>query len=127
MQPPRIRRWSSECKQIWDSTEHLSLVAGISRSEREERRVMGIRSMRELAVAGGVVADLQAGTFRISGAGAPANRLPRYSGRLVEVLPLQLGRGSERCDSQIRGDMLLDMEGDPLYEGAASKTSRHRS
>lgn len=111
-------RWSSECKQVWDSTEHLSLVAGISRSQRDKLRATGIMSMRELAVADGVAADLQAETFQQLRAQARLQIARRDTGDAsVEVPPLQSGRGFERLPQPDPGDMFFDMEGDPLYEG----------
>lgn len=111
-------RWNSECKDQWDATEHLSLVAGVSRGQRAKLRDAGIVSLRALAQAVQGPADLQAATFERLRAQARLQLTRRENGdSTVEVLPRQPGRGFDRLPRPDPGDMFFDMEGDPLFEG----------
>jgi len=111
-------RWQSECGAYWDCTEHLSLVAGITRPQRDKLRSTGIASMRELAAAEARAAGLGAETFERLRAQARLQIARRDSGSAaLEVLPLQPGRGFQRLPPLDPGDLFFDMEGDPFYDG----------
>jgi uncharacterized protein len=111
-------RWDSECKDQWDATEHLSLVAGVSRGQRAKLRDAGIVSLRALAQAVQGPADLQAASFERLRAQARLQLTRQENGdSTVEVLPRQPGRGFDRLPRPDPGDMFFDMEGDPLFEG----------
>jgi len=111
-------RWKSECGAYWESSEHLSLVAAITRPQRDKLRSAGILSMRALAEARVGAAGLQAETFERLRAQARLQIARRDSGdAALEVLPLQPGRGFQRLPPPDPGDLFFDMEGDPLYDG----------
>lgn len=114
-------RWKAECEGVWETTEHLSLVAGINRSQRDKLRAQGIESMRDLAGAGtavGVASGLPAASFGKLHDQARLQIARRDTGdATVEVLPLAPHRGFNRLPRPDAGDMFFDMEGDPLFDG----------
>jgi predicted RecB family nuclease len=114
-------RWKTECDGVWETTEHLSLVAGINRSQRDKLRAQGIESMRDLAGAGagvGAASGLPPTTFQKLNDQARLQIARRDTGdATVEVLPLAPHRGFNRLPRPDAGDMFFDMEGDPLFEG----------
>lgn len=111
-------RWKFECDGHWQETEHLSLVAGVSRGQRVKLRDGGIVSMRALAQAEQGPGDLLPATFERLRAQARLQVARRDTGdQTVEVLAHQPGRGFDRMPRPDPGDMFFDMEGDPLFEG----------
>jgi predicted RecB family nuclease len=113
-------RWKTICEASWEEQEHLSLVANITRSQRDKLKMAGITSMRGLAGAanGLKVPTLQADAFERLRAQAGLQISRRDKGLMrVDVLPLQQGRGFQRLPQPDPGDLFFDMEGDPLFDG----------
>jgi uncharacterized protein len=113
-------RWSEACQAEWERLEHLSLVAGMNRSQIAKLRASGIASIGHLAdaPAGVVVPGLNADIFARLRAQAGLQQVRRRTGEdRVEVLPVRHGRGFERMPPPHPADLFFDMEGDPLFEG----------
>jgi predicted RecB family nuclease len=115
-----VCRWRGRCEEVWDASEHLSLVAGITRAQTNKLRLGGIPTIRSLAAApeAPCVAGMQTETFgRLrSQAGLQLVRRDFGQGR-TEVLPIEEGRGFCRLPQPTPGDIFFDMEGDPFIEG----------
>ncbi|MEA2822982.1 MAG: hypothetical protein QOJ86_4986 [Bradyrhizobium sp.] len=112
-------RWKETCEAEWEATEHLSLVASISRSQIEKLRASGVSTLRQLAAldAAARVPNLQSGTLTRLRAQARLQLLRRDTGKNQhEMLPALPGRGFGRLPKPDAGDLFFDMEGDPFYE-----------
>jgi predicted RecB family nuclease len=113
-------RWRERCEGEWDASEHLSLVAGITRSQMTKLRGAGVDSMRTLAQFPLPVRipNLQSETFARLRAQAALQVGQRDTGEgRCELLPLEAGRGFARLPQPDPGDLFFDMEGDPHYDG----------
>ena len=113
-------RGSSACGAEWEATDHLSLVAGMTRARADALRRAGIPDMAALATAPASVRVPGVGpeAFGTARGQALLQMAHRRTGeRRVELLPPQPGRGLDRLPSPDPGDMFLDFEGDPMVEG----------
>jgi predicted RecB family nuclease len=113
-------RWSERCEGEWEAADHLSIVAGLGRSQTAALRAVGVDSIGELAALpdGSRVPGMQPGTVAKLIAQARLQAHHRRSGeRKVELLAAAPGRGFARLPRPDGGDMFFDMEGDPLFDG----------
>lgn len=113
-------RWAGACEAEWDASNHLSLVAGMSRSNTEALRAAGVASLVDLSrmPAGTQVPGIQPATVERLAAQARLQAHHRATGeRRTEVLPGTEARGFGRLPLPDAGDIFFDMEGDPLFEG----------
>lgn len=113
-------RWKFECAVVWEASEHLSLVAGVTRAQRIKLLAAGIGSVRELAHSPSdlKVPGMLRETFERLRGQARLQTARRDGGDAqVEVLSPQPRRGFERLPRPDPGDMFFDIEGDPLFEG----------
>jgi uncharacterized protein len=112
--------WSSVCSQKRRADDHLSLVAGISRLQRRELEARNISTLAGLAKLPlplpfkpkrGATA-----TFERVREQARLQLAARESNQPVfEMLqPIQPGEGLCRLPEPSRGDLFLDLEGDPF-------------
>ncbi len=112
-------RWSTTCETQWESTEHLSLVAGMSRGQIVKLRASGVGDLRALANA---PADLRghglsAEAFAKLRDQAALQLVLRDTGdRQITILPLVEAKGFNRLPRPDDGDLFFDMEGDPLVD-----------
>ena len=113
-------RWSDHCESQWEAEDHLSIVAGLTRSQRSALREFGINNISELAALTDdtKIPGLQVSTVAKLSAQARLQAHQRETGeRRVELLDASPGRGFDRLPKPDDGDMFFDMEGDPLFEG----------
>lgn len=113
-------RWSDHCTAVWEAADHLSIVAGLGRSQRVALRKAGIDNIGALAALPGdtKIPGLQAGTVAKLSAQARLQAHQRETGEgLIERLEPAPGRGFARLPQPDEGDIFFDMEGDPLFEG----------
>lgn len=113
-------RWSECCDGEWEAADHLSIIAGVGRSQSAALRAIGVNNISALAeLADGVrVSGMQAGTVAKLSAQARLQASYRCTGeRRVELLPPAPHRGFARLPKPDHGDMFFDMEGDPLFDG----------
>lgn len=112
-------RWHACCESRWRSDDHLSLVAGISRTHRKELVQQSVNTLAELAAL-----PLPLPFRPERGAAETYERLreqarvqdqQRKVGELVyELLPVEEGRGLARLPEPDAGDVFFDIEGDPF-------------
>ena len=112
-------RWHERCDAGWEVADHLSIVAGMGRSQIAALRALGVDDIGALAaLQPGRVQGMQPNTVAKLTAQAGLQHHHRRTGeRRVEVLALVEGRGFGRLPLPDEGDMFFDMEGDPLFDG----------
>lgn len=113
-------RWATQCQTDWDATNHLSLVAGLSRGQAEALRSAGVADLVALAALkpDQVIVGIQPETLERLRHQARLQASQRATGvRSYELLLAKPGRGLARLPWPDPGDMFFDMEGDPLFDG----------
>jgi predicted RecB family nuclease len=111
----------ARCQEQWDADDHLSLVAGIMRTQVERLEAEGITKLRSLAAVPGEtrVPKLREETLAKLREQAQLQLHRRLTGELKHVvLPLEPERGFALLPEPSVGDIWLDLEGDPWYEPA---------
>lgn len=114
-----ICQWLSDCSKRRRADDHLSLVAGISRMQRQElvgREVTTVRSLASLPLPigfrprrgsrEGLTRVREQARVQIESRGLA---VPRY-----ETFPIQPERGLCRLPEPTAGDLFVDLEGDPM-------------
>jgi predicted RecB family nuclease len=114
-----VCRWFRECDSRRRADDHLSLVAGIRRQQRDQFEEWNASTMGKLAV---LPIPLRQRPRHGSRAGyekareqariqveARDEKCPKY-----EALPVAEGTGFCRLPEPLAGDMFLDLEGDPF-------------
>lgn len=113
-------RWIDRCEAEWEAADHLSIVAGMGRSQIAALRAFGVDDIGALAAIppGGRVPGMQPATIaKLSGQAALQHHHRTTGERRIEILPPVEGRGFGRMPLPDAGDMFFDMEGDPMFEG----------
>lgn len=113
-------RWATDCSERWESDGHLSLVAGMTRTHAVSLREAGIASLPLLAaMAPGQPAGRVRGPVldRLHAQARLQHQFRTSGERSIELLPSASGLGLGRLPMPDAGDMFLDLEGDPLFEG----------
>lgn len=113
-----VCHWNERCRAEWEATDHLSLVANITRLQIAKLRADGIDSVHALAAAPERVRGMQPETLAKLKQQARLQHFKRSTGEdRYELLPPVDGKGFARLPKPDRGDLFFDMEGDPLIEG----------
>ncbi|TLY88032.1 MAG: TM0106 family RecB-like putative nuclease [Gammaproteobacteria bacterium] len=113
-------RWRERCEGEWAAADHLSLVARITRGQREKLNAAGVTTMAQLAALPPAtpIASLQPDTLERLRAQARLQDGKRRDGQnRHELLPAVDGKGFARLPRPSAGDLFFDMEGDPLLDG----------
>ncbi|MDB6085332.1 MAG: hypothetical protein JWN43_3213 [Gammaproteobacteria bacterium] len=113
-------RWNSRCEKEWQESDHLSLVAGITRSQRDKLQNAGVTTMADLAQSslGERINGLQPEVLKRIRGQAKLQVAKRTDGKdHCEVLDAVTGKGFARMPRPDAGDLFFDMEGDPLFAG----------
>jgi uncharacterized protein len=114
-----VCRWWKECDSRRRRDDHISLVAGASKSQRKELAPHGIRTLKGLAklplpIPFRPSRGATEGYVRIREQ-ARIQLEARTEGRLkFELLPSERCEGLSRLPSPSPGDIFLDFEGDPF-------------
>jgi len=110
----------ARCQEQWERDEHLSLVAGIRRTQVDRLNAAGIATLEDLATTQEQkLPKLRAETLAKLREQAALQRHRRQTGELRHViLPLEPERGFALLPEPSPGDIWLDLEGDPWYEPA---------
>ncbi|MGE9010684.1 TM0106 family RecB-like putative nuclease [Leptospira interrogans] len=110
-------RWRDDCRGQWDATDSLSLVAGISRSQRAKLVEVGVSTMSLLGQLTQRVPKLAEATRQRLAIQARLQTARRAGGPpAFELRPLDPNRGLALLPEPDDGDMFYDIEGDPFYE-----------
>jgi predicted RecB family nuclease len=110
-------RWRDNCQGQWDATDSLSLVAGISRSQRGKLAAAGINTMSQLGQLTQRVPKLAETTRQRLAIQARLQTARRAGGPpSFELKPLDPSRGLALLPEPDDGDIFYDIEGDPFYE-----------
>lgn len=113
----RLCRWRMVCDERRVADDHLSLVANISRRQRELLRGAGIDTLAELGQAEnlaveGIDAAVMARLHEQAELQLHARETDEHNYRLLEPEP---NRGFARLPKPSEGDVFFDMEGDPFF------------
>lgn len=108
-------RWREHCNHHWESTDSLTLVAGITRLQRRRLKAAGVTTLAHLASCERHVPRVQPDTLEKLRSQARLQHNRRAGGEQeYELKPIQPGRGLARLPQPSRADLFFDMEGDPL-------------
>ncbi len=113
-------RWNDRCDAEWEAADHLSIVAGMGRSQIAALRSFGVNDIGGLAATriGERIPGMQpAMVAKLAGQARLQHHHRRTGERRVELLPPADKRGFGRLPRPDVGDMFFDMEGDPLLDG----------
>ena len=111
------------CEAWWDEVDHLSLVAGMRRSQRELLVPAGIGTLRELARAdpASPPPGMDAEVFARLQRQAALQLVRREEGRLEWLLlPPEAERGLALLPAPSAGDLFFDIEGNPFWDEQGS-------
>ena len=111
-------RWRNDCQGQWEATDSLSLVAGISQSQRSKLIAAGTSTMAELGQRTQRVPKLVETTLQRLTIQARLQTARRAGGPpSFELKPLDPDRGLALLPAPDAGDVFYDIEGDPFYDG----------
>lgn len=111
-------RWATLCEAEWESSDHLTLVANITRGQTAKLRDAGVTTMTALAALprDTKIPSLHAETYGRLRSQAALQVSRRADGEnQYELLRRLPGKGFNRLPKPIDGDLFFDMEGDPLF------------
>ena len=114
-------RWRDLCKERWLRDDHLNQVAGIGRIQIKKLNDVGIETLEQLARLKGdtKIRGMASETlFRIHRQAALQFEKRTKGNNCLEMLPLdpERKRGFARLPKPDKGDLFLDLEGDPWEE-----------
>lgn len=111
-------RWKDHCRSEWERNDSLSLVAGITKSQRAKIEAAGITTLSGLADLTQRVPRMASDTQARLRTQAHLQRARRAGGppgfELRDFLP---GKGFGLLPEPDEGDLFYDIEGDPYFEG----------
>ncbi len=111
-------RWRDRCSAQWEREDSLSLVAGISRSQRQKLEAAGVATMGGLAARADRVQRMAAETQTRLTAQARLQTARRIGGPpAFELRDAEPGKGFGMLPAADDGDVFYDIEGDPYYPG----------
>lgn len=113
-------RWAPTCETHWDTIDHLSRVANISRSQIAKLECAGVATLAALGATAPnyPVPDLNQVQFVKLRSQATLQLSRRTTGENAhEILPFDPPRGFYRLPRPDEGDIFFDMEGDPHQDG----------
>jgi predicted RecB family nuclease len=114
----QLCRWRSQCQAEWEAAESLSLVAGISRSQRQKLSAAGVMRLGDLAKLNTRVPHLAPETQSRLQAQARLQAVRRAGGApAFEPRPREPGKGLALLPEPNEGDIFYDIEGDPFFPG----------
>jgi predicted RecB family nuclease len=110
-------RWRDRCQEEWEAVDSLSLVAGISRSQRGKLIAAGTSTMTELGQRTLRVPKLAETTLQRLTIQARLQTARRAGGPpSFELKSFNPERGLALLPKPDVGDVFYDIEGDPFYE-----------
>ncbi|WP_066588442.1 TM0106 family RecB-like putative nuclease [Sphingomonas pruni] len=111
-------RWKDHCRAEWEATDSLSLVAGISKSQRGKIEAAGVGTLCGLAHFDARIPKMAPETQDRLKTQARLQMARRAGGPPgFELRDFQPGKGFGLLPEPDTGDLFYDIEGDPYYEG----------
>ena len=115
-----ICRWLPDCEARWQADDHLCVVAGMRRAAERELLVVPIPTTTALAAWGVPVTWRPERGARASYVALQDQARLQVASRglippLHELLPVRAQEGLARLPEPARGDVFLDLEGDPFF------------
>ncbi|WCT72596.1 TM0106 family RecB-like putative nuclease [Sphingomonas naphthae] len=111
-------RWREHCHSEWERLDSLSLVAGITKSQRRKIEAAGVTTLAGLADADARIPKLSTETQSRLRVQAQLQRRRRAGGAPgFELRDFEPGKGLGLLPEPDDGDLFYDIEGDPYYEG----------
>lgn len=111
-------RWKEHCRAEWEATDSLSLVAGITKTQRAKIEAAGVNTLTGLAEAGDRIPKLSTEAQTRLRTQAKLQMKRRAGGPPgFELRDFQPGKGFGLLPEPDEGDLFYDIEGDPYYEG----------
>lgn len=113
-----VCRWRGTCEARWVADDHLSLVANITRRQRDRLRAAGIGTLAALGSAQQLsVEGIDLSILERLHQQAALQLQARTDGRLRRLFRTpEEGRGFARLPRPSPGDVFFDMEGDPFFD-----------
>jgi predicted RecB family nuclease len=113
-----ICRWRDACYAKREADDHLSLVANITRRQRDLLGATGIDTLAALEEAEGLeVKGITPEVLQRLHEQAELQLIQRQTGaHEYRMRPAEEGRGFQRLPKSSEGDVFFDMEGDPLFD-----------
>jgi uncharacterized protein len=109
--------YAAHCEERWDAEDHLSLVAGIRRSQVEWLHETGVNTCTELAGIGTTSLGIGEGALERLRHQATLQTHFRTTGEhRYDLLPPTGENGFRLIPAPSRGDVFFDMEGYPFFE-----------
>jgi uncharacterized protein len=110
-------RWQDHCQSVWDATDSLYNVAGITTGQVGKLEAEGVGTMAALAARTTPVRRMSQPTFGKLVAQARLQHARKSSGPMFELREATPGKGFDLLPEPKPGDVFYDIEGDPYYEG----------
>jgi predicted RecB family nuclease len=109
--------WRDVCAGQWEAEDHLSRVAGMQKGQLQKLRAAGITTVAALGALAPEtrIPKLSQSTFARLRAQASLQVARRTGEPVVELLPVEEGRGFARLPKPDPHDLFFDLEGDPLH------------
>jgi predicted RecB family nuclease len=117
----RICRWSGRCEADWEATDHLTLVARITRHQIRRLWEAGISTVRMLAAppTGSRVPGIQSDTLDRLRHQATLQTAKRDTDANCRDTAGRGGKGVRPAAASPRGDIFFDMGGAQFFEGGS--------
>lgn len=111
-------KWKERCEKEWESNDHLSLIARISKSQISRLRDFGIDTMEAVAsITTEKVTGIRTPILERLRDQASLQTQKRRDGKnVVKLLPAVEKKGFARMPATDSNDMFFDIEGFPLIE-----------
>ena len=119
----RTCRWSDHCQTGWETADHLTLVANITRNQIRRLWDGGISTVRGLAALplGSRIPGIQPDTLIRLQHQATLQIVKGDTGEnQYQLLPPAPGKGFARLPGPNRGDIFFDMEGYPFFDDGSN-------
>ena len=114
-----VCHWQKHCTMRWEKDNHLSLIANITRSQRDKITQANLSTVTSFANSDQTtkISNLNQ-DVRMRLQSQAKLQLEKYkSGEdKYELLSYSTGKGLERLPKPSDGDVFFDIEGDPLYD-----------
>ena len=105
------------CEQRWDAADHLSLVAGIRRSQVDRLNDAGVNTCADLAVHTELAAGIgSTALHRLRHQASLQVRFRRTGEHRYDLLPAGDENGFRLLPPPSDGDVFFDMEGFPFFD-----------